>query len=155
MSDLRNKVAVITAGASGIGKAISEVFAASGASVRVLDSDIDRAESVAKGIQAQCRLATAHQCDISSLSSVFGVFEELCRNRGIDILVNNAGISHVGNLEQTTGHDVERIFQVNVKGAYHCLHSCIAHMKARRSGVILNIASIAGRSAGLIALHIR
>jgi 2-keto-3-deoxy-L-fuconate dehydrogenase len=144
MSELRNKVAVITGGASGIGKAISELFAARGASVRILDSEITRAELVAKNIRARSQLASAHQCDIASQSRVLGVFEELCQNGGVDVLVNNAGISHVGNLEQTTDDDLDRIFRVNVKGAYNCMYSCIAHMKARRSGVILNIASIAG-----------
>src|SRR5271163_2530180 len=102
MSDLRNKVAAITGGGSGIGKAIAELFAARGASVRILDSEITRAESVAKNIRAQGQLASAHQCDIASQSRVLGVFEELYQNGGIDVLVNNAGISHIGNLEQTT-----------------------------------------------------
>jgi NAD(P)-dependent dehydrogenase (short-subunit alcohol dehydrogenase family) len=147
MSDLRNKVAVITGGGSGIGEAISQLFASSGASVRILDSDIGRAESVAKALRMDGHLATAHECDVSSQSSVRAAFEEVIQPAGIDVLVNNAGISHIGKLENTTEADLDRIFQVNVKGAYNCMYSCIAHMKARRCGVILNIASIAGMVA--------
>jgi 2-keto-3-deoxy-L-fuconate dehydrogenase len=144
MSALQGKVAVVTGGGSGIGTAIAQLFAASGASVRIVDANIAGAEVVAKTIREDGRQATAHGCDISSQSSVSQVFEQLCRDGGIDILVNNAGISHVGNLEQTTGDDLNRIFEVNVKGAYHCMYACIPHMKERRNGVVLNLASIAG-----------
>jgi len=144
MSDLQGKIAVVTGGGSGIGRSISELFAARGASVRILDSDISAAELVAENVRGRGQLATALQCDVASQSSVLGVFEYLFRSGGIDVLVNNAGVSHVGNLEQTADDDLDRIFRVNVKGAYNCMHRCIGHMKARRSGVILNIASIAG-----------
>jgi 2-keto-3-deoxy-L-fuconate dehydrogenase len=144
MPSLQNKVAAVTGAGSGIGKAISEAFAADGAVVRIVDSDLVRAQSVAEGIQAGGRTATAHQCDISSQASTLSTFQELCEDGGVDILVNNAGISHVGTLEQTTNEDLDRIFQVNVKGAYNCMFSCIPHMKSRHAGVILNIASIAG-----------
>ena len=99
---------------------------------------------VVEGIQASGGAASAHQCDISSQANTLGVFKELCEAGGIDILVNNAGISHVGTLEQTSNEDLDRIFQVNVKGAYNCMFSCMPHMKSRRAGVILNMASIAG-----------
>ena len=58
--------------------------------------------------------------------------------------MNNAGISHVGNLEGTPEPDFDRVFSVNVKGMYNCMHASVAHMKANGGGIILNMASIAG-----------
>jgi 2-keto-3-deoxy-L-fuconate dehydrogenase len=71
-------------------------------------------------------------------------FKELRDGGGVDILVNHAGTSHVGTLEPINDEDLGRIFRVTVKGAFNCMFSCIPHMKLRRAGVILNIASIAG-----------
>ena len=140
---LEQKVAVITGGGSGIGRAICEVFAAEGATVRIVDIDLDKAESLAAAIKSQGGRASAHRCDISGQDATINLLEQLANDGGIDILVNNAGISHIGSLEQTTSQDLERIFHTNVKGAYNCMFSCISHMKSKRAGVILNIASIA------------
>jgi 2-keto-3-deoxy-L-fuconate dehydrogenase len=60
--------------------------------------------------------------------------------------VNCAGIAHVGNLESTTEADFDRIFRVNVKGMYNCMHACVGHMKANGGGVVLNMASVAASS---------
>ncbi|MGH9511409.1 MAG: SDR family NAD(P)-dependent oxidoreductase [Terriglobales bacterium] len=144
MSDLQDKIALITGGGSGIGEAICKVFASSGAAVRIVDSNLDHAQAVAKTIEAGGGQASAHHCDISTQASVVELVEQLCREGGIDILVNNAGISHVGSLENTSADDMDRLFQVNVKGAFHCMLASIPHMKQRRKGVILNLASIAG-----------
>ena len=61
---------------------------------------------------------------------------------GVDVLVNNAGIAHVGNVEATSPDDMDRIYNVNVKGVYNCIHAAIPHMKARGGGAILNLASV-------------
>ena len=66
----------------------------------------------------------------------------------VDILVNSAGVSHIGTVEQTSAADFDRLFDVNVKGTYHCIKAVIGAMAARRSGVIVNLASVAA-SAGL------
>ena len=90
--------------------------------------------------------ASAHECDVTNQEEVRAVFQELAQRGGIDTLVNNAGISHVGKLESTTERDFDRVFQVNVKGIYHCMLAAVAHMKVNGGGVILNMASIAGSS---------
>src|SRR6267143_235287 len=143
---LDGKVAIVTGGASGIGRAIVQKFASSGARVRILDVDQKQAEAVALDVVGAGGNASAFQCDVTSRENVKAVFEQLFRKESIHILVNNAGISHVGSLETTAEHDFDRVFEVNVKGFYNCMQASIGQMKANGGGVILNMASIAGSS---------
>jgi 2-keto-3-deoxy-L-fuconate dehydrogenase len=143
---LDGKVAVVTGGASGIGRAIVQRFARSGACVRILDIEQKEAEAVALDIVRAGGNAAAFRCDVTSRENVRDIFEQLFRKERIHILVNNAGISHVGNLETTTAHDFDGVFHVNVKGFYNCMQATIGHMKTNGGGVILNMASIAGSS---------
>jgi 2-keto-3-deoxy-L-fuconate dehydrogenase len=145
---LDGKVAVVTGAGSGIGRAIALRFAASGAAVRILDLNLADAEATAKTIEQNGGCASAFSCDVSEQSSVQRAFTSIVEKDRVHILVNNAGVSHIGNAENTCEADFDRIFRVNVKGYYNCIHACIAHMKTIGGGVILNIASIAG-SAGL------
>lgn len=144
MFKLQNKRAIVTGGGSGIGEAISHMFASHRASVFILDNDEQRANAVASNIEAGRKQARALQCDVSSQASARKAIQEIIAGGGVDILVNNAGISHIGDLETTTEEDFTRVFDVNVRGFYNCMQACIGHMKERRQGVILNMASIAG-----------
>lgn len=144
MFRLDGQVAVVTGGASGIGQAIAEIFAAYGARIHILDVNEESAEAAAAKIRDLQGAATAHICDVSVRTGVERVFEEIISRETIDILVNSAGIPQVGKLEDTTEEDFDRIYRVNVKGTYNCMLACIEHMKANRHGVILNMASIAG-----------
>jgi NAD(P)-dependent dehydrogenase (short-subunit alcohol dehydrogenase family) len=144
---LDDKVAVITGGGSGIGRAIAQKFAAKGAAVRVLDINEKDAAAVVAEIGSAGGSASAHACDVSKQQQVRSTLNEIARQGGLHILVNNAGISHIGNAESTGEEDFDRVLRVNVKGMYNCIHAGIGYMKAS-GGVILNMASIAG-SAGL------
>jgi 2-keto-3-deoxy-L-fuconate dehydrogenase len=144
---LDGRVAVVTGGASGIGRAIVQRFAESGACVRILDIDKTEAEAVARELDGKGHDAKAFHCDVTRREDVEVVFQQLSQTERIQILVNNAGVAHVGTLETTTEQDFDKVFQVNVKGFYNCMQGAIGHMKAH-GGVILNMASIAG-SAGL------
>lgn len=111
----------------------------------MLDIDEEAAKKVASEIASSGGNAKAYSCDVSQRDSVKAAFNEVFRER-VHILVNNAGISHVGNLEGTPEADFDRVFSVNVKGMYNCMHACLAHMEANGGGIILNMASIAGTS---------
>ena len=144
---LDGRAAVISGGGSGIGRAIALKFAANGAAVRILDISQKDAEAVAAEIASAGGTASAYACDVSNQQQVRATFDEIARQGPLHILVNNAGISHIGNAENTSEEDFDRVLRVNVKGIYNSIHAGIGHMKAV-GGVILNMASIAG-SAGL------
>jgi 2-keto-3-deoxy-L-fuconate dehydrogenase len=112
----------------------------------VLDIDEDAAKKVASEIASGGGNAKAYRCDVSQRDSVKTAFNEIFQEGSVHILVNNAGISHIGNLEGTLPDDFDRVFSVNVKGMYNCMHACVVHMKADGGGIILNMASIAGTS---------
>ncbi len=138
---LQGKTAIITGGASGIGKAIAIRFAQKGADVCILEINKDLAQEVANEIIDSGGKATAYQCDVANQKKVLSVIDSIAKNNTIDILVNNAGIAHVGNLEGTQEEDLDRLYQVNIKGVYNCMYACIQKMK-KNGGVILNMASI-------------
>jgi 2-keto-3-deoxy-L-fuconate dehydrogenase len=127
VTDLQNKVAIVTGGGSGIGRAIALRFAGAGARVAVVD--------IAE--------AAEFRCDVSRQVDVVRTFATIQKQLGApDILVNSAGIAHVGNVEQTSEEEFDRLYAVNVKGVYNCIKASVPAMKDR-GGVILNIASVA------------
>jgi NAD(P)-dependent dehydrogenase (short-subunit alcohol dehydrogenase family) len=145
MSDfsLKNKTVVLTGGGSGIGKAIAIKFAQKGAFVNILEVNQNEAEKTLDYIISQGGKAKFYLCDISNQGEVFSVIHKITENNNIDILVNNAGIAHVGNLEGTNENDLDRLYNVNIKGVYNCMYACIKKMKKNKNGaVILNMASI-------------
>jgi 2-keto-3-deoxy-L-fuconate dehydrogenase len=132
MFKLTHKKVVITGGCSGIGKSIALTFLAQGAEVHVIDL-----KPAAEPLPSDINL---HLADITNIESVKAIADKL---GSIDILVNNAGIPQIGNLEKTSPSDFQHIFDVNVKGAYHCMYAFIPGMIQQKSGVILNMASVA------------
>lgn len=140
MGKLNGKIAVVTGGGSGIGAAIFKAFVESGATVHILDLNIDGADKLVKEATATGATAFAHHCDVSKHETTVDLLRKIGR---IDILVNNAGIAHIGDIENCTENDFDRIMSVNVKGAYNVLYGVIPLMKEQKYGVILNLASIA------------
>lgn len=147
---LNHKRAVVTGAASGIGFAIARLFAAAGASVVVMDLNGEAADAAAKTIVSEVpdAVVTFAACDVSDEASVAAAFATILGAGPIDVLVNSAGIAHIGSLLTTAPADFDRLFRVNVRGTYLCMKSAVEHMAVRKSGVILNIASIAA-TAGL------
>lgn len=140
---LAGKDALVTGGGSGIGRSISLKFAAHGCRVHILERFMEKAEETCKEINAKGGAAISYECDVSNLQEVAKIISLISSEHNIDILVNNAGIAHIGNIEKTTEEDLDRVYQVNIKGVYNCTRAVIPFMKEKAQGVILNMASIA------------
>jgi NAD(P)-dependent dehydrogenase (short-subunit alcohol dehydrogenase family) len=141
--NLSGKIAVVTGGGSGIGRAISLVFARQGARVTVLDLDAASARATVSALAQAGGKGDAVCCDVSEAASVRSVFEGIASASGrLDILVNNAGVAHVGNIERTGEDDFDRLYRVNVKGVFLCSQAALPLMVKQGRGVILNMASI-------------
>ncbi len=143
MYSLINKTALITGGGSGIGKAISLLFAKQGARIFILDLDENGTADTVEQIKTAGGFAEFIFCPVDQESAVQKAVEAIAAKQVPDILVNNAGISHVGSVENTEASDFEKLFSVNVKGVFHLVKACIPYMKANGGGVILNLSSIA------------
>ncbi|MEP4889920.1 MAG: glucose 1-dehydrogenase [Aliiglaciecola sp.] len=141
--NLIGKTALVTGGGSGIGRSVCLRLAAAGAHVFVLDLDQKAALETVNLIEAEQGLASAHECNVADHANVQQVAKSILDEQAIDILINNAGIAHVGNLENTSESDLDRLYQVNVKGVYNAMSAIVPAMKARKYGVIINLASVA------------
>lgn len=137
---LHEKTAVVTGSGSGIGKAVALLFAKQGAVVHVIDLNEEACDTTVREIQEHNGRAIARVCNVTDQQRVKEVFNNIGK---VDILVNSAGVSHIGNIESTTEADLDRLYNVNVKGVYNCLQAAVSIMKQNKAGVILNLASIA------------
>lgn len=140
MFRLDGKIAAITGGGSGIGKAVAKLFAQQGATVHIIDLSEQNAQQTLAEVESEGGIGFIHSCDVSNQQHVNDVFNKIT---GINILVNNAGIAHIGNVVNTSEEDFDRIYRVNVKGAYNCLHAAVPLMQANGGGAIVNLSSIA------------
>ena len=140
---LIGKTAIVTGGASGIGKAISKIFAEQGAKVHILDINKEGATQTANEIRKANQKAIAHCCDVSNQKNINEIIKKITTTDAINILVNNAGIAHIGSIEKTREEDLDRLYNVNIKGVYNCTKACIESFKKNGGGVILNLASVA------------
>ena len=142
---LNGKTAIVTGGASGFGAGIVTKFVAEGARVMIADINGDAARAMAEKFGAA---AIAQTVDVSDSASVQTMADAALAAFGhVDILINNAGITHLPTpLEQVSEDDFDRVFQVNMKSVYLTARALVPHMKARKQGAILNVASTAGVS---------
>ena len=150
MYDLKDRTAVVTGSAGGIGRAIARRLAAEGAAVAVLDANTDGAQETVSLIREAGDAATAIGVDVTDPDSVERAFAEVARWRGDadvapDILVNNAGIITVSRVEDTRVEEWRKIFAVNVEGVFLCCRAAVPGMRARGSGKIINISSWFGK----------
>ena len=147
--DVSGKTAIVTGGGRGIGRGISLAMARNGADVVVADIIVENAEGVADEVRALGRRAQALSLDVANQESVDAMAAQALTEFGaIDILVNNAGVIGAQGWEQRAvpnEEDWDFIFEINVKGIARVTDAIAPHMKERRYGKIVNIASIAGR----------
>lgn len=149
MIDLTGKVAIVTGGGKGIGESVSDILSKQGAIVHILEIDKDAGQRVADSIIAKSGKAIFHHCDLTDHEKVGTIFQGIFEESGrLDILVNNAGIAHIGNVETTTPEDMDRLYNVNIKSVYSCLHFAVPLMKKSGGGAIVNMASV-GALVGL------
>ncbi len=141
MFRLDSRKAFVTGAASGIGEAIAHALSRAGAAVVVADIDADNGERVAQACCAQTPGGRFISLNVADETNCERVADEI---GPIDILVNNAGIGHVGTIEQTAGADLDRLYGVNVRGVFNVTKAFIGSMLARRTGTIVNMASIGG-----------
>lgn len=144
MFSLKGKTALITGGGSGIGKAISTLFAKQGADVYILDLDEAGATSTVDAIKSEGGTVIFKKCNVASYSDVQDVINDI---PAVDIVINNAGIAHIGSAENTSESDFDRLISVNIKGVFHIVQNALPKLKIN-GGVIVNMASVAS-SVGL------
>jgi len=143
---LKDRAAIVTGAARGIGKAIALLFAREGAKVALVDVEKERLETLEKEIRRGGRQALAVPCDVSKASEVKQMVELTQKSFGrIDSLVNNAGIIRRGTIESVTEEDWDRVIAVNLKGPFMCSKAVVEIMKAQGYGKIVNVSSIAGK----------
>ena len=141
---MKNKTAVVTGGGSGIGYSICKALGASDYKVIVIDLNIEAAQETAAEINNAGGQADAFAVDVSNTVAVTEAFEQIKQNNNsIDVLINNAGIGSIGTIEETSEQELDKVYNVNVKGVYNCAAAVVPTMKEQRAGIIINMASIA------------
>ncbi len=140
--ELVSPYVIITGGSSGIGLAMVKIFHDQGAIVDVLDVQ-KPSEDTLKKLSINDETVVFHETDITNNAAVKEVISLISIKRGIGILINNAGIAHIGNVLNTSDEDFQKIFNVNVKGAFNCIQAIIPFMIEMGEGLIINMASIA------------
>ncbi len=148
---LSGKVSLVTGASRGIGKAIALALAREGAKVAVnYNKNLEEAQEVEKSIHAMDREALTIRADVSKSEQVEQMIQSVRSNLGeIDILVNNAGIATRGKVEEITEEEWDEVLNINLKGTFLCSKAVIPNMKERKSGVIVNISSIAAKIGGI------
>ena len=146
MARMANKVALVTGGARGIGRAVCRLFAREGAVVAVTDIVDDEGREVVEGIEKDGGQAAFWHLDTASEEDVVGVFAEVHhRLGGLDVLVNNAGISGDNHpTHQITAEAWDRVIRINVKGVFLCTKHAVPYMQRGGGGSIITLSSIYG-----------
>lgn len=145
---LEGKVAVVTGGSRGIGRAISERLASMGATVYInFVSRPDAAEETKQAIVSKGGKAEIIQCDVGNADQVKDAFKQIIDDAGsVDILINNAGITRDGLMARMKESDWDDVLDTNLKGAFLCIKGASKPMMKKREGRIVNISSVVGFS---------
>jgi 3-oxoacyl-[acyl-carrier protein] reductase len=150
--DFKNKVAIVTGGAQGIGKSIAQKLAMFGAQVIIADVNLEKAESTSAAIRASGFLCDAVYTDLAVMRDLDRLVSYTTNKyQSIDILVNNAGIAKQVDILELSEEEYDKVLTVNLKSLIFLSKKVMAIMMKKRSGTIINIASLAGERGGLFA----
>lgn len=153
---LKNRVAVITGSASGMGKAMALKFAGEGCNIVVNDIQQEKAEKVAEGVKALGQDAIAVRADVSDGNDILSLIDRAVAKFGkIDILVTNAGAAGGADLEHSDEDEWDRVLALNLKGAFMLCKAAVPHMKKERYGKIIMLSSMGAvrPSISVLAYH--
>jgi 3-oxoacyl-[acyl-carrier protein] reductase len=148
---MNERVAVVTGAARGIGAAIAQSLADAGFQIVIADVDGPGGDETAARLAAKGRVAVAMQTDVSLVADARRLIAATLERFGrLDVLVNNAGICPLSPIEEVTEELFDRVVAVNLKGTFFVSQAAVQPFKAQRSGKIINIASIAGKTGGVM-----
>lgn len=155
MNELKGQVAVVTGAASGIGKAIAQRLAESGASVVIVDLNADAAQKTAEELPSVDGAEHfSQQVDVTKIAQVKEAVSTIIQKYGvIDVLVNNAGVSTMNRIEDLTEKEWDFNFDVNAKGVFLFTQAVVPYMKEKKKGKIVNTASMAGKRGVPLLAH--
>jgi len=143
--DLSTKIAIVTGGTKGIGRAIAESLVDAGASVAITARNQDEITKAVSQINRRSRgMAKGYVCDVRDYNQVKSLFADV---GAVDILINNAGVGIFSSVESMSVEDFRTVLETNVFGVFYCCHEAIPLMKQRGGGYIINISSLAGANA--------
>lgn len=143
--ELKDKVALVTGGAQGIGRTIGEELTRAGAHVVLGDVNLEGAQATAEAINNNGGSASAVKLDVSNAAEVKQVFDFILKDKKpVDIVVNNAGITRDGLMIRMKESDWDLVLDINLKGSFLCSQQAAKQMMKQKSGAIVNIASIVG-----------
>ena len=152
MGDLTGRVAIVTGGGSGIGRACSKTLAEYGAEVAVADINLEGAQKTASDIETAGGKAYAVDLNVMELESVKQLMKTVEEKSGrIDILVNSAGILDPTRLPDMTVERWDRMIDINLRGTFFCCQQAVPYMEKNKKGAIVNITSQAGQVGGWMA----
>jgi NAD(P)-dependent dehydrogenase (short-subunit alcohol dehydrogenase family) len=157
--DFRNRVAVVTGGAMGIGEATARKLSAAGAAVAILDRDANAAKTTASDISARGGQCEFFECDVSRRNDVESALNSLAsRNGRIDVVVSNAGIQEYGTVVTTSEEQWDRLMDINLKGAFLVSKFAVPHMLERGGAIVIigsvqSMTAVANSVAYVVAKH--
>jgi NAD(P)-dependent dehydrogenase (short-subunit alcohol dehydrogenase family) len=149
MSEIKGKVAIVTGGTKGIGRAIAKALVTAGANVAITARNEDEIEKTVTELKTiGAGTAAGYVCDVRDYEQVKSVFVTVSKEfGGLDVLINNAGIGLFGSVESISVEEFRAVLETNVFGVFYCCHEAIPLMKQRGGGYIINLSSLAGTNA--------